>query len=226
MNAKKRIARLVGAMFLVSNLTFIVGAAVFLEPLLSAPDYLTRIADTRAQIVLGSLLELINGVAYVVLGLALFPMLRRRFESLAVGYVGFRLVEFVMQVLADLGPLSLLTLSEAYVGAGAPVGAGYEAAGALLLAQRSWAFQMVSVTFGLSALMFYFMLFRTKHVPRFISIWGGVGAAIVLVNALLDMMGFPPGNLGVIMLLNEVFLGIWLIVKGFSTPVAASSASE
>jgi hypothetical protein len=89
--------------------------------------------------------------------------------------------------------------------------------GTLLLAERIWAFHMVSVTFGLGALMFYTMLYRSKLIPRFISIWGLLGAAIVLVNALLEMFGMPPGNLGVVMLLNELFLGVWLIVKGFNS---------
>jgi hypothetical protein len=83
---------------------------------------------------------------------------------------------------------------------------------------------MVSITFGLSALIFYFLLYRLRLVPRFISIWGFLGAVMVLVNTGLDLFGFPPGNLGVIMLANEVFLGLWLIIKGFNTAEANPDA--
>ena len=54
------------------------------------------------------------------------------------------------------------------------------------------------------------------------SVWGLLGATVVLANALLDMFGFPPGNLGVLMLLNELFLRVWLIVKGFNPSAIAS----
>jgi len=38
----------------------------------------------------------------------------------------------------------------------------------------------------------------------------------------MDMVGIPPGNLGIVMLLNELFLGVWLIVKGFNEPIDAT----
>jgi hypothetical protein len=217
MNASQKTARIVGALFLTSNVVFILGAMVFVEPILGAPDYLRLVSANRAQVVLGALLELFNAVAYIGIAVLMFPILRQRFESMALGYVGFRVIEFVMQTLSDLSPLSLLALSEEFVRAGAPEASSLQALGTLLLAERIWAFHMVSVTFGLGALMFYTMLYRSKLIPRFISLWGLLGAAIVLVNALLEMFGMPPGNLGVVMLLNELFLGVWLIVKGFNS---------
>ena len=216
MDTNRKTARIVGASFLLSNVTFILGAVVFVEPILSAPDYLTLVSANRAQVILGVLLELINGVAYLGIGVLMFPILKQRFESMALGYVGFRILEFVMQVLSGLSPLSLLNLSEEFVSAGAPAASSFQVLGTLLLAERNWAFQMVSITFGLGALMFYAMLYQSKLIPRFISIWGLIGAAVVLANTMLDMFSLTVPNLGVLMLLNELFLGVWLIVKGFN----------
>jgi hypothetical protein len=109
-----------------------------------------------------------------------------------------------------------LTLSEQFVSAGAPAEPSYQILGSVLLAERYWAFQMVSLTLVLGALLFYSMSYQLKLFPRFIAIWGLIGAGIVLANSILDMLGFPPGNLGVVMLLNELFLGVWLVVKGFN----------
>ena len=226
MNTNNKTVRIVGALFLTSNVVFILGAFVFVEPLLSAPDYLTLVSANRTQVVLGALLELINGVAYVGIAVLMFPILKQRFESMALGYVGFRVIEFVMQTLSDLSPLSLLALSGEFVRAGAPEASSFLTLGSLLLAERYWAFQMVSITLVLGALLFYTMLYRSKLIPRFISIWGLVGAAVVLVNALLDMFGIPSGNLGVVMLLNELFLGVWLIVKGFNSSAIASGSAQ
>ena len=226
MNTNRKTARIVGALFLVSNVAFILGAVIFIEPILGAADYLSLVSPNRAQVILGVLLELINGVAYLGIAVLLFPILKQRFESMALGYVGFRIIEFVMQTLSDLSPLSLLTLSEEFVSAGAPAASSFQALGTLLLAERSWAFQMVSITFGLGALLFYTMLYKSKLIPRFISIWGLVGAAVVLANTMLDMFSLTVPNLGVLMLLNELFLGVWLIVKGFNPSALASESAK
>jgi hypothetical protein len=226
MTTNRKTARIVGALFLFSNVTFILGAVVFIEPILSAAGYLSQVSANRAQVVLGVLLELINGVAYLGIGVLMFPILKQRFESMALGYVGFRIIEFVMQTLSDLSPLSLLTLSEEFVRAGAPEASSFQALGTLLLAERSWAFQMVSITLGLGALLFYYTLYQSKLVPRFISIWGLIGAAVVLANTMLDMFSLTVPNLGVLMLLNELFLGVWLIVKGFNFSAIASGSAN
>ncbi|MGB2964518.1 MAG: DUF4386 domain-containing protein [Anaerolineales bacterium] len=209
-------ARIVGACFLFSNVVFLLGAIVFLEPIISAPDYLTLAAANKTKLVVGALLEMLNGVAYLGIAVFMFPVFKKRFESLALGYIAFRVIEFVMQTLSDLSPLAILSLSEEYLKAGSPVGSSFEVLGSLLYAERLWAFQMVSITLVLGAFLFYTMLYKTKLIPRFISIWGLIGAAGVIVNAIMDMLGIPIVNLGVLMLLNELFLGVWLIVKGFN----------
>lgn len=230
-NTNRKTGRIVGALFLTSNVTFIVGAFVFVESILGAPDYLSLVAANRSQVVLGALLELANGFAYLGIAMLMFPILKQRFESMALGYVGFRIIEFIMQTLSDLSPLSMVTLSEEFVRAGAPQASAFQIAGTLLLAERYWAFQMVSITLGLGALMLYYMLYQLKIVPRFISVWGLIGAVTVLTTAMLEAfainispaIGFV---LGVPMLLNELFLGVWLIIKGFSSSATVSSSAE
>ncbi|MGD2179068.1 MAG: DUF4386 domain-containing protein [Anaerolineae bacterium] len=229
MNARNGTARSVGAFFLFSNVTFILGALVLVEPILSAPDYLTLVSENRTQVILGVLLEIANGVAYLGIAVLMFAVLRRRFESAALGYVGFRIIEFVMQALSSLGALSLVTLSEEFVGAGSADASAFQAAGTVLLAQRSWAFQMVSITLPLGALLFYPMLYRSKLIPRFISVWGVIGALTVLTTTMLDIFALSVGPvigliLGLPMLLNELFLGVWLIIRGFN-PSAMVSGS-
>jgi hypothetical protein len=226
MSARRNTARIVGALFLFSNVTFILGAFMFTEPILGAPDYLTLASANRAKVILGALLEIANGVAYVGIGVLMFPILRQCIESMALGYVGFRIVEFVMQIAADISALAVVTLSEESVRAGVAETSSYQAAGTVLLAQRYWFFQMVSITLGLGALMLYYMLYRTKLVPRFISIWGLIGAAVVLANTMFDVFGVSIPNLGFLMLLNELFLGVWLIVKGFDSSAIASGSEE
>jgi len=215
METSRKTARIVGVLFLTVNIAFLVGVMI-LESVLGSTDYLATISSKRMEVVLGVFIELINAVAYVGIAVLMFPILKGRFESMALGFIGFRVVEFVMQTLADVRALSLVTISEEFVSASAAEASSFQTLGTLLLADRYWAFQMISITFVLGALLFYIMLYQSRLVPRFISIWGFLGAIIVLVNAILDMLGFTSGNLGIVMLLNELFLGVWLIVKGFN----------
>jgi hypothetical protein len=226
----KKTATLVGSGFLFSNVTFILGTIVMLESILGAPDYLGATSAGRAQVVLGVLLNFANGLAYVGIAVLLFPILRRRLESLALAYVGFRVAEFILQILADVSPLALLTLTEDPGKAGASAASGVQALGALLLAERFWAFQMLNLIFSASALLLYYMLRRTRLIPDFISIWGLIAAALVLLNTMLGWFNPNLGEaLGAItglpMLLNELFLGGWLIARGFNPSVIAPQPS-
>lgn len=218
MSDMKKTARIVGALFLLSNATFLIGSTVFLEANLSGGDYLSQISANNAQVILGSLLELINGVAYLGIAVLMYPILRQRFESLALGYVALRIIEFVTQIAASIVPLLLVTLSEQSVRATGPVS---QAIGELLLSARYWSYEMLYLVFCLSALVFYYMLYQTRLVPRFISVWGLLGATLVLANTVAEIFGLDMGLAvamvtGLPMLLNELFLGGWLIVKGFS----------
>jgi len=221
MKTYRMTATLVGSAFLFSNIAFILGAIVMMESILGSPDYLSLISTNRAQLILGVMLSFANGLAYVGIAVLLFPILKRRLESLALAYVGFRVVEFITQIVADVSPLALLTLAGESHQAGTVQGLG-----TLLLAERFWAFQMFNLIFSLSALLLYAMLFRSRLIPGFISIWGLIAAALVLTNTVLGWFNPEWGeSLGMIaglpMFLNEVFLGIWLIVRGFSPSAIA-----
>ncbi len=197
------------------------------ESILGTPDYLSQVATGRAQLVLGVLLSFTNGLAYIGIAVLLFRLLRQSFESLALAYVGFRVVEFFTQILADTSSLTLLTLTE-YPGLAATTTAfGLQSAGAILLTERFWAFQMLNLIFSLSALLLYFMLLCTRLVPGYISIWGLLAATLVLLNTVLGWFNPDLGeSLGMVtglpMLLNELFLGFWLMIRGFNLSSIAS----
>ena len=229
MNSHRTTAAIVGALFLISNVTFLLGAMAFVGPIIGAPDYLTLASANKAQMTLGVILEIVNGIAYIGIAALMFPILRKRFESLALAYVSFRVIEFVMQVASDLGPLKLINLSEEFVAAGTPESGTFHTLGTLLLTERTWAFEILGLVFAVSALIFYFMLYRAMLIPRFIAVWGLIGATLVLVSFITNSfdLTLSPGLeliLGLPMLLNELFLGLWLIVRGFSSNTSPVSA--
>ncbi len=73
--------------------------------------------------------------------------------------------------------------------------------------------------FILGAFTFYYLLYQSKLIPQFISIWGFAGTAVLAITTGLKLFGqsFPLLDYFLILIItNEVFLAIWLMAKGFN----------
>jgi hypothetical protein len=229
LRTNKKTARIVGVLFLTAMVTSLLGG-LWLESILAAPDYLISVSANETQMIIGVLLELINGIAVVGIAVMMFPVFKKHDEALALGYVALRVIEAVIIVAAAISPLSLVALSQEYVEAGAPDASHFLTLGSSFLAARAlWASVMLGIFFGLAALLFYYLLYQSKLVPRLISVWGLIGVALVLAWNLLELFGISI-SVGIIlalpMILNEIFLAIWLIVKGFNSSAIASTSAK
>lgn len=222
MNTNRRTAILVGALFLISYFGVFAGYAL-LGPVIDAPDYLSQIHPNKTQVMSGVLLELVNGIAVLGIAVILYPLLKKYNEGIALGYVAFRVLECGMQVVMDMSPLSLLKLSQQYIEGNAENASQFEILGAGYLAERDAAAFMLMIFFVAGALLFYYLLYRSKLVPRFISIWGVIALVLIVTMNILDL---NINTIGIFFALpimaNEIFLALWLIVKGFSPPATVS----
>lgn len=223
MDTRQRSARLVGVFFLVAMITSLAGG-IWLESMLAAPDYLQTVGANETQVLLGVLLELINCLAVIGIAAVLFPLMRKQSGALAAGYLGTRVMEAVILSLAAVGPLLIVTLSQEYVASGAADATSFQAAGALIMAARGQLASLLTpIFFSLAALLLYIFLYQTRLVPRFISVWGFIAVVSLFTWNMLEAFGFSI-SAGMVfalpMILNEIFLGLWLIVKGFNSASA------
>ena len=221
MDTHKTTARIVGALFLIAMVTSLVGG-IWLESIIAAPDTLVNVAEKDTEVVLGVLLELINGLAVIGIAVLLFPLLKEQDEASALGYVALRIIEAALIVAALCIPLALIPLGQDFVAADAAGASSLQAAGASFLAVRTvLTDQMLGIIFGLTALVLFYLLYRSRLVPAFISIWGLIAAVSILTWNLLEMVGLHI-EVGMVfalpIILNEIFLGLWLIIKGFNEP--------
>lgn len=220
MYTDKTTARIVGALFIIATATAIVGGSLLLP--LEEPDYLVAVAADEGQVVTGVLLELILVMSVFGIAVLLFPVLKRRNEGLALSYVGARVLEGVLLLAATVSALLILALSQDYGTSGV---AGVEPLGDLLLAARDWTYLLGSVVvFGTTALILYSLLYQSRLVPVWLSLWGLAGGALILVRGLIEMYGAElsgvvQGVFAAPIAVQEMVLAVWLIVKGFSTPV-------
>jgi hypothetical protein len=219
-NTHTRTARIVGALFLIAMVASLVGG-VWLESFLAAPDYLATISAKETQVLLGALLELINCIAVVGIAAMLFPLMKVHNEALAAGYLGTRVVEAIILSVAVISPLLLVTLSQEYLAAGTSDAAYFQTAGTLVIAARGHLASLLTpIFFSLAALLLYYFLYQSRLVPRFIPVWGFIAVASLFTWNMLEAFGISV-SAGMVfalpMILNEILLGIWLIVKGFNS---------
>ncbi len=223
MSSDNRNAKIAGASFLISYLGLIVGN-IILGPVLV--DYLTLAYPNALQVGIGVLLESVNGIAVIGIAVMLYPILRRYNEGVALGYLGFRGVEAFLSILGSTKVASLIELSQDFIDAGSPAGSIYETLGNLIMADRHWTMEMLTVFFILGALLFYFLLYRSEVVPRYISLWGIIAIFGITTMNVIIYLGFSIGIIGLFLALpiiaNEIFIALWLIVKGVNTTAVSS----
>lgn len=225
-------ARIVGSLFIVASVAGAVGLAIQ-QPVLDSSQYLTEAALKENRVATAALLELIMGVAVVGIAIAIYPVLRRRSERLALGYVAARTIEAVIYVIGSIVLLTLLTVSREFVDAGAPDASHFQTLGGLLLAVRDWGGHGVldAAVFSLSALILNYALYRARLVPRWLSVWGLAGASSYLAAGVLVIYGLEPLSTTQVVLeaplgVQEMVLAVWLIVKGFDAPASASGPGK
>ena len=96
----------------------------------------------------------------------------------------------------------------------------------VLIQAKLYAYNVGMITLGVSGLLLCYTLNSARLLPRWLAVWGLVGYAIIAGGMVSEFMGSGlglasslPGGLW------EMFLGVWLIVKGFNAPSIPSAAA-
>jgi hypothetical protein len=224
----------VASLFLVTAIGAIAGNAL-LNPVVNAPDYLTTVFPKSATVISGMLLWLINDIGIVFIGLLMFPLLKKQNESMALGYVSMRMFESIFLIIGVIFAMLLIPLSQEFIKAGATDVTSFQAIGSLLKQAEYWFMTtMQLVPLGLGGVIFTTLLYQSKLVPRFISVVGFIGYALLLPSAILTLFGVLdtlPGSLGSILIIPVVIfeiilMPIWLYAKGFNVSAIASKPAK
>ncbi|MGE5376254.1 MAG: DUF4386 domain-containing protein [Bacteroidota bacterium] len=224
--ADGRTAILVGALLIIGTVSGALSVALA-GSILSDPNYLSRFSENQNQIIMGALFVLMMGLALAMVPVMLFPIFRKYNEALAMGAVVFRgALEAALYIAIVISWLFLLTISQQYVKAGSVDASQFLALGALLLKSSNQIGAILDIVFSLGALMIYYLFYKSKLIPGWLSVWGLVGAMLYLVSGLFALFSVDFGILEAPLALQEMVLAIWLIVKGFnSSPVINNAES-
>jgi hypothetical protein len=200
MKSTRIIAIFVGVLFLVATITFMTGSGLI-------RSFFTDESPNQTSLLIGALLEIACGLAVVAIGVLMFSTLKLFNKGLALGYVVFRIIECAIIVVGGIYMVSSLS----------PI----------------WKYEMVLFLFtGLGGLIFSYLLYQSILIPRLLSVLGLIGYALLSIGVLLDLLGYFSMSTKAGMLvylpggLFELFLPVWLFIKGFNVPKSAYALTD
>ncbi|MHA7629919.1 DUF4386 domain-containing protein [Corallococcus sp. M7] len=207
MNISRLHSRSLGALFLLPFLAYGIGTAL-VTSILKEPELL---AGQRTLFVGGTLLLLLDALFVVGIGVLFFPILRERSPGIAVAYLCTRVMEAITLIVGVVFLLCILQLGDS---------ASPERVTLVNLLSKGnfWAYQLAMLILGVGSVAFCLTLYRSRLLPAWLALLGAVGYGALTLGCVLELFGLPwgiffsgPGGL------FELFLGSWLIAKGFRT---------
>ena len=232
MNYFRKLAISAGILFILYTSVDLLGF-LFMGPL-TATNYLVSVSENAGLVGTGAFLSLIGGACASGIAISLYPVLKKFNPVLALGAVGFRISEGVLRFISVSVLLSIITLSQLYVKAGAPDSSYFQTLGALLSAVRLWVGSGVGqlLAFSIGCTLYYIIFYQTRLVPRWITVWGLVFGILGIVSTALVSTGLiaPFSTEHIVMVIpmlpQEIVLAVWLIVKGFNPSAIASMSAK
>ena len=164
-------------------------ALLLIQPVLNNTDYIIG-AGQDTRVLWGCLLDFVNAVTAVGSAVAVYPVVKRYGESLALGFVTSRLMEAAVIITGIVSLLAVVGLRQDFAGAAGADASALTTTGQALVTVRDWTFLfgpgfMVSA----NAVLFGTLLYRSGLVPRIIPTLGLIGAPLLLTANLLTFFG-------------------------------------
>lgn len=212
-------ARTAGVLYLVTFAASIPAAFWFLTPVLDDPSYVVR-GGSDTRVVIGCLLDVVNAIACVGTAVALFPLVRRHHEALALGFVTSRLFEAAVIAVGVTSLLGVVGLHHDVTDGSGATRTDLLASQQALVAVRDATFQLgPNLCAAMNALLLGTLLYRSRLVPRGLPVVGLVGAPLLLTATVATLLGVidqgTPWFAGALLVAAwELGLGLHLTFRG------------
>lgn len=236
MNTYRMNAVMAGILLFLGTVFGIVGAVIGGEVLVSivttkplaGVDILSLVAANSSRLTGGAFFTLLMGISLVAMTVFLYPIFRKDSPELAMGWLLFRgALEGTHYFIVVLSLLSLVALGNEYSATGADA-AAFQSMGNFLYQFLDLEAPVGTIFFLIGATCLYVSFYRTRLIPRWLSLWGLIGVAPYMAYALLHFFHLDTGYgvyLQMALAPQEMVMAIWLIVKGFNPSAIASTAT-
>ena len=224
MTPLRKTALVAGVLYL---LTFVSIPTLALYGPVHDPNYILGPGPDNG-VFFGGILEVIVALAGVGTAVALYPVLKRQNEGLALGFVGSRVLEGAGILAGVACLLSIVSLRQAGAGTGALV-VGQTLA---ILYDRIFLLSQ-SLMPAVNDLLLGFLLYQSRVVPRVLPLIAFIGAPLLLASDAAKLFGLlgPTAPLAALaavpVAIFEFSLGVYLVVKGFRpAPILSGETPE
>jgi hypothetical protein len=237
MNTYRKNAVMTGILYFLGTvfggLGVVIGGKVLASLTVSKPlagvDMLGLVAANSSQLSGGAFFTIMMGISLVAMTVFLYPILRKDSKELAMGMVLFRgALEGTWYFISALGFLTLVALGNEYIATGADSAALQSISNVLYQFQDRLA-TVGPLFFLIGATCLYISFYRTRLIPRWLSVWGLIGVVCSLAAALLKFFQLDNSiglYLEMVIAPQEMVMAIWLIVKGFNPSAIAALAAK
>jgi hypothetical protein len=225
-NTFRTTARIVGIVYLAG---FVVGIAgeKMIQSVIGVPNHLSTVTAGSLTIAIGAVLWLMAVIGDAAHGVLMFPILKPHGERLAIGYLAARILDAAFIAIMVLFLLVQIPLGSEFLKTAGASASYLQALSTITVQASQYAYAMGMSTLGVSGLILCYVLYKTKLVPRILAVWGLIGYAVIFVGMIsqilgsgLGLMSSLPGGLW------EMFVGGWLIVKGFNASAFLSRPAQ
>jgi len=220
-------AVMAGALYFLGTVFGVSGAIVGGEVLsslvtgkpLAGVDMLGLVAANSSRLTGSAFLTLMMGISLVAMTVFLYPIFRKDSEELAMGMLLFRgALEGTGYMLSTLSILALVALGNEYVATGAN-SAALQSVGNVLYQFQDLMSPIITFIFLTGATCLYISFYRTRLIPRWLTVWGLIGVVPYFAYALLHFFHMDTGYgfyLQMVLAPQELVMGAWLVIKGFN----------
>ena len=212
-----------------AGLLLIVGmiAGIFsVAPAIDSTEYLKEATANSNQVVIASVFQFVMSLTYIGVAILLYPIIKKFGNSLAIGFLSLRIIATTLVIFGTILLLSILALSQEHIRYSPLTYSDLEVLGNVLKAVRDYVNHIFMILILCAGnIMFYILLIKSKLIPRWISVWGLIGAVLSVIASFLVLFRVVEIITPEYLILNvptallELILGIWLIFKGFDRKI-------
>jgi len=192
-------------------------------------DLLGIVVANSSRITGGAFLIRMMAISLVAMTVFLYPIFRKDSEELAMGMVLFRgALEGTFYFLSTLGFLVLVLLGNEFIATGAD-SAALQSMGNVLYQFQDRLAPAGTILFLIGTTCLYLSFYRTRLIPRWLSVWGLIAVVFYMASTLLKFFHMDTGfgfYLEMVMAPQEMVMAVWLIVKGFNPSAIAALSTR